>query len=193
MRWISMITQIQTTEFAIVNRVSDGKQSLIRGLQFEVGDEVLVIPYTIGTVIRRANEKHFLIETDALNIRERTVQSYNDYGKLVRFPRFGEDKAIICKFDEMPYSELVVDDFEIAPVRKLYSSVVQVNRDYKTDYHTALLYDKKLTKVKKIDDEFKVMSYSPSIISEYPTWRMNRPVLNVPNYWLGQEVVLIRW
>lgn len=193
MRWISMITQIQTTEFAIVNRVGDGKQSLIRGLQFEVGDEVLVIPYTVGTVIRRANEKHFLIETDALNIRERTVQSYNDYGKLVRFPRFGEDKVIICKFDEMPYSEFMINDFEIAPVRKLYSSVVQVNRDYKTDYHTALLYDKKLTKVKKIDDEFKVMSYSPSIISEYPTWRMNRPVLNVPNYWLGQEVILVRW
>lgn len=188
-----MITQIQTTEFAIVNRVSDGKQSLIRGLQFEVGDEVLIIPYTIGTVISRANKKHFLIETDALNIRERTVQSYNDYGKLVRFPRFGEDKVIICKFDEMPYSELVVKDFEIAPVRKLYSSVVQVDRDYRTYYHTALLYDEKLTKVKKIDDEFKVMSYSPSIISEYPTWRMNRPVLNVPNYWLGKEVILIRW
>ena len=190
-----MMTQIQTTNFVIKNRVSDDKQPVVRGcLPFEIGDGVLIIPYSIGTTIRRINKKYFLIETNSLNIRERTVKEYNNNGsKLVRIPRFREDKVIICKFDEMPYTELVVDDFEITYVYRVSSSIVKVNKKYKDYYHTAILYDDELTKVKRIDDKFKIMSYSPSIISEYPTWRANRNVLNVPNYWLGQEVILVRW
>lgn len=189
-----MITQIQTSEYIIRDRVSDDKPSFTRGcIPFEIGDEVLIIPYSLGTTIKRINEKYFLIETDSLNVRERTVQSYNDQQKIIRYPRFGEDKVIICKFDEMPYSEFTIKDFEIGVVFKVYSSVVKVDKKFKDYYHTALLYDEKLTKVKKDGDEFKVMTYSPSIVSEYPTWRANRCVLNVPNYWLGQEVALIRW
>ena len=189
-----MITRIQTTDFTLADRVDDDKPSMVRGVPFEIGDEVLVIPYTIGTTIGRANGKYYLIETDALNIRERTVVSYNVTGKMVRFPRFREDKVIICKFDEMPYTELIVDDFEMGYVRRVKSSVIKIGKEDREHYHTALLYDKDLTNVKRLDDgRFKIMSYSPSIVSEYPQWRANRSVLNVPNYWLGKEVMVIKW
>ena len=190
-----MITRIQTTEFDIRNKVSDDKQSVARSVPFEIGDEVLIIPYTVGTIIQRANEKYYLIETDALNIYEETVYQYNDNGgTIVKYPRFQEDKVIICKFDELPYTELVVDDFRFASTYQLYSSVIKVGKEDKDCYHTIILYDEELTNVKRLDDDkYKIMTYSPSIVSEYPRIRSNRYVLSVAIYWLGQEVVLIRW
>lgn len=190
-----MITQVQTTDFTVKDGVNDDRNSVIvRGcMPFEIGDEVLVIPYTQGTVIHRIDDKNFLIQTDSLNIHERTVKRYNKNGKSVRFPNFREDKVLICKFDEMPYTEFTVDDFEIAFVTEKYSAVIKVDHHFKDSYYTAILYDEKLTRVKKIDDKFKVMSYSPSIVSMYPVMWGGSPVLTVPNYWLGQEVVLIRW
>ena len=191
-----MYTRITTTNFTIRDKAREDKESVTRGVPFDEGDVVLVIPYSVGTIIRRGDVKYFLIETDALNIREQTVKSYNYGGStLVRFPRFREDKVIICGFDEMPYTELVVDDVEFGAVTKVdSSSVVKVHRKYMEDYHTTIVYDRKLTTIKRLDDgRFKIMSYSPSIISEYPRWRANRCVLNVPNHWIGNEVIIIRW
>ena len=189
-----MITRIQTTEFDIRNRTDNDKQSVARGVPFEIGDEVLIIPYTIGTIIQRANEKYYLIETDALNIYEETTYQYNDNGgTIVRYPRFREDKVIICKFDELPYTELVVEDFRFASVQAMTSGIVKIKKEDKDNYHTVILYDEELTNVKRIDDGFKIMTYSPSIVSMYPKIRANRYVLSVPKYWLGSEVMVIKW
>ena len=48
---------------------------------------------------------------------------------------------VICKFDEMPYSEFMIKDFEIGVVFKVYSSVVKVDRKFKDYYHTTMQYD----------------------------------------------------
>lgn len=189
-----MITQIQTTDLIICNKVDDDKPSVTRGVPFEMGDEVLIIPYTIGTIIQRANKKYYLIETDALNIIEETVYQYNDKGgTIVKYPRFREDKVIISKFDELPYTELVVKDFRFANVQSLSSSIVKVKKEDRDCYHTVIPYDEELTNVKRIGDEFRIMSYSPSIVSMYPKIRANRYVLSVPKYWLGSEVIVIKW
>lgn len=188
-----METIVIAKEFMISESVANKKLSRVTNLlhSFEVGELVLTLPFSKGTVIVKYDD-YYAIQTDTDNIREIEVKKMGKNSRYINVPRWDNNPILICKFVELPRTTGSFREYKRVYVYKPSSVAVKIPREWMNDKVSVIPYVENLTEIIENDDGFDIVTYSPNIITDYPTVWVDNIVVKVPTSWNGDEVLLIR-
>lgn len=129
---------------------------------FEIGEDVIVIPYSKNTVIVR--EDTFFIEFDTCGVANKTVGKNGEKGKVITFPYVEEDKVLICKKEFDVFSRIECDNFSFGTIRSRNRGSYFRTKEDEGSKLLFLPYVKDITTIDELGDgNVRIESFSDMI------------------------------